>query len=285
MHVSDEVLLAFLDQEAEATERSEIEEHLARCDECAALWTEVRSATRRVSEALETLDVQSPWAGMPEMPEELVAAARAEAPGDPGGDDSQGEIRSIETAPSVPSASAAGTVRRARRLSGRGMAIAASLVFLLAAGAWAIPGSPVRDWLSRSLVAVSSLFDAGEPEAPGAAVSDEPGPPVSGVSVEPLAGSVSISIRAPVPGTRVRVTLVPDGIASVAGTSGRYQVGPGRIEIQGPGGEMTIRLPETVPDARVEVDGRLVVRKQGDDLTLTPAADSTRSQILFELGG
>ena len=282
MHVSDEVLLAFLDREVEATERSDIEEHLAHCDECAALWTEVRSATRRASEALETLDIPSPWVG---MPEELVAAAKMEAPGDESRDEPQGEIRSIETAPSALSANAARAVRRARRLSGRGMAIAASLVFLLAAGAWAIPGSPVRDWLSRSWVAVSSLFDGGEPEVAGTAVSEEPGPPVSGVSVEPFAGRVSISIRAPVSGTRVRVSLVSDGIASVAGTSGRYQVGPGRIEVQSPGGEMTIRLPETVADARVEVDGRLVVRKQGDDLTLTPAADSTRSQILFELGG
>jgi hypothetical protein len=162
------------------------------------------------------------------------------------------------------------------------MAIAASLVFLLAAGAWAIPGSPVGEWLSGSLNAVAALFDSGETET---AIGEEPGPPLSGVSVAPLRGQVSISIQEPLPGMRVRVSLVGDGIASVAATGGTYQVGPGRIDVRQPSGQMTIRLPDTVADARVEVDGRLVVLKRGDDLTLTPAADSTNSQILFELGG
>ena len=269
MHVSDEVLLAFLDEEVEATKGSEIEEHLERCEECAALLTEIRWVTRRASEALETLDRPAPWT---ELPEELVAAQGNVAEGDAAEDG----IRSIATAPTVRAA------RGARRLSGRGMAIAASLVFLLAAGAWAIPGSPVRSWLSGSLNAVSALFDSGETET---VVSEEPGPPLSGVSVAPLAGRVSISIQEPLPGMRVRVSLVADGVASVGATAGRYQVGPGRIDVLQPSGEMTIRLPDTVADARVEVDGRLVVLKQGDDLTLTPAADSTNSQILFELGG
>jgi hypothetical protein len=266
MHVSDEILLAYLDQEVEAAERSAVAEHVERCEACADRLATLLAATGRTREALESLDVEPPWTN---IPPELLAAARSE-----GGPDS---IRSIATAPSV---------RRAHRLSGRAMAVAASMVLLLAAGAWAIPGSPVRDWVSRSITAVAEIFGSGTPD-PAAAGQDQVGGDAagSGVFVEPLDGRVSIAVRQPGTGTLVRVSVTDATRASVRATGGSYRVGPGSIEIVEPSGEMTIQLPGVIADARIEIDGRLVVHKRGGEIFLTSAADSSKAQILLETGG
>jgi hypothetical protein len=266
MHVSDEILLAYLDQEVEAAERSEVAEHVGRCEACADRLATLLAATGRTREALESLDVEPPWT---DIPAELAAAVRSEGTPD--------SIRSIATARSV---------RRAHRFSGRAMAVAASMVLLLAAGAWAIPGSPFRDWVSRSVAAVAEIFGSGTPD-PAAVGQDDVGGDVagSGVFVEPLDGQVSISVHQPETGTLVRVTLTDETRASVRATGGSYRVGPGSIEIVQPFGEMTIQLPGGISDARVEIDGHLVVRKRGEEIFLTPAADSSTAQILLETGG
>lgn len=264
MHVSDDILLAFLDREVEAGERYEIGEHVDRCEACAARLAELRAATRHAREALESLDVGPPWAGMP--------ARLADAASGEGGAES---IRTISTAPSA---------RRARRLSGRAMAVAASLVLLLAAGAWAIPGSPIRAWLSQSAASVVELFGSGAPETTAADRQDATD---SGVFVEPLGGQVRISVHEPGAGTLVRISLTDAPRASVraTGPGGSYRVGPGSIEVVEPSGEMVIQIPSEISDARVEIDGRVVVRKRGEELYLTPAADSSTAQILLQTGG
>lgn len=262
MHASDDILLAFLDREVEAGERYEIGEHLDRCEACAARLAELRAASHHTREALEALDVGPPWSGMPAR---LADAASGEAEAE--------SIRPIATAPST---------RRARRLSGRAMAVAASLVLLLAAGAWAIPGSPIRDWLSRSAAVVAELFGSGGAETAVVGTQDDAG---SGVFVEPLNGEVRVSVHGPDAGALVRISVTDAAHASVRATGGRYRVGPGSIEILEPSGEIAIEIPRATSEARVEIDGHVVVRKQGEDLYMTAAADSSASQILLETGG
>jgi hypothetical protein len=262
-HVPNEVLLAFLDREVQAAEQTEIEGHVERCQACAVRLAGLRAATGHVGEALEALDVDLPWT---DMPAELAEAARdAGATG----------VRAITTAPSV---------RRSRRFSGRAMAVAASLVLLLAAGAWAVPGSPLRAWLSRSAAAVSDLLRSDSPETEVTGAEDTAD---SGVSVQPLDGLVRISVQAAGPGTRVRVRLTNAEFASARSTEASvgYSVGPGLIEVVQPSGEMMIELPRRALDARVEIDGRVVVRKRGNELYLTPAADSSTAEILLETEG
>lgn len=271
-HVSDETLLAFLDREVRAVERSEIEEHVARCEACAIRLEWVRSASGRVGEALEALDGEAPWTGMPAV---LAQAARTA-----GADTGMTEpVRSIASAPSI---------RRAPRFSGRPVAVAASLVLLLAAGAWAVPGSPVRAWLSGTATAVAELFRSDAPETDVATADASPeNTSDAGVFVEPRDGRVQVSLWAAAAGTRVRIGLTSAEFASArsTGASGRYSVGPGLIEVSEASGEMIIELPRQVPEARVEIDGRIVVRKRGNELYLTPAADSSTAQILLETGG
>lgn len=165
------------------------------------------------------------------------------------------------------------------------MAVAASMVLLLAAGAYAIPGSPIRDWLSRSVAAVADLFGSGSSESTAVTGGDAGEVGSSGVFVDPLDGRVSIAVQLPAAGTLVRVTLTDATRASVRGTGGSYRVGPGNIEVIEPFGEMTIQLPGGISDARIEIDGHLVVRKRGEQIFLTPAADSSTAQILLETGG
>ena len=128
-HVDDGALLALLDGELSAEERRRVENHATGCAVCAARRDELRFAVRRVTSALEVMDVPAAWV---EMPEALREAARS-AP--------------------VPLASA----RAARSgwrigwrigwMGRRSVAVAAGLTLLLAAGAYAVPGSPVRGWV------------------------------------------------------------------------------------------------------------------------------------------
>lgn len=271
MHLSDEVLLAFLDREVGADERSEIAGHVHRCEACATRFTALLAESGQVAEALTALDVDPPWTDIPEALAQAVTDAA-------GGEAAGSSVRSIATAPSV---------RRARRFSGRAMAVAASLVLFLAAGAWAIPGSPIRVWLEQSATAVAEFFGSGTPETEVTEEQHTAGSGTSGIFVQPLNGQVRISVRGGGADTQVRILLIEADVASVrsTGPGGSYSVGPGVIDVVAPSGEMVIELPSRLAEAEIEMNGSVVVRKRGSELHLTPAADSSTAQILLGPGG
>ncbi len=158
---------------------------------------------------------------------------------------------------------------------------AAVLVLVIGGlGSAAVPGSPVRDWLSglwSGATDVLGLWD--EPQAPPA-VTD-----MSSVAVAPSAGRVRISLEDPAPEAEVRVLLVDGGQAAVWSASARFRTGPGWIEVLGAGpGELRVDLPRWVDSARVEVNGRLVVLKEGSALRLVSAGDSVGPELRFRVG-
>lgn len=252
-HLTDDTLLPYLDGELPAGERAEMEEHLARCAECRATLAALRSASERLSEALHVIDRPAP---------------------------------AIESAAAIATAG----VRRGRRWIWRGAkgpvawARAAALV-IAAAGvaAAAVPGSPVREWLERAFGAAESPSeqDAIQADREAATVTDP-----SGVAVPLQDGAVRVRLTQPSPDAIVRVRLVDGERAAVRAEGARYRTGPGRIDVvQAGAGEVVIEIPRSAREARVEVDGGLVVLKEGSDLRLmTPTADAVGAELLFRAG-
>lgn len=252
-HVEEGALLAWLDGELNETEREGLEAHIATCDVCAERRDALRFTARSVTAALEETDEPSPWS---EMPEALREAARA-AP--------------------MP----IGRARNARsgswRSGRRGVAAAAGLILVLAAGAYAIPGSPVRDWVADSIDALASLV--GSDEAP-------PDPRPSSVSVDPTDGAVRVTVIGASPELRISVALSADGRAEATARDARFRVEAGLIEVRDlSAGELEVTLPADAPEAVLDLDGTDVVRVVNGVLVRTPEADASAAEIVLRADG
>lgn len=154
---------------------------------------------------------------------------------------------------------------------------AAVLVLVLGGVAVAaIPGSPVREWISRSLAGIGR---SGEQASEMAADRESPG-----VSVSIVAGRVLVLLTEPAPETRVRVRLV-DGDRAGVRADARFRTGPGTIEVVGAGpGDVRIDLPRAADSATIRVDGRTVLIKEGADLRiLAPSVDSAGAEVSFRV--
>lgn len=261
-HIDDGRLLGYLDGELTGPGATRLTEHLRECAACRRALEELRSASRRLTTVLERLDTAPPRSlRLPVVP------LRSSAP-------------SSERAP-------AGTTGRART-SGTGASsrrwwIAAALVLAAGTAAAAVPGSPVRAWVERSLGIADGNTPAVESPATELPVADGDGDETA-VALRPEARLVII-IREPSADTRVRIRLVDDPRASVRASGARYRTARDRIEVLRPGpGPLEIAIPRALGSARVEVDGRVLVRKEGPDLRVLTPADSADSEIVFRLG-
>ena len=266
-HPAEQTLLAYLDRELPFDERSTVREHVQVCVECSRMLDELAAATRSFADAISALDVPAPALLASELEGDLVARALQEL-----------------DAP-IPAAATITPLRRHR--ASRRPLLAAALIIIFVAGAGAaIPGSPLREWLARSVELVTG-GPSEEPSDPTTPVSGQRAGSPAAVSVQPLDGLVRIIITQPAPETTIRVRLLDGGTASVWSVEGRYRTAPGEIEVLGAGpGEVVILLPRTVPSAEVELDGRLVATKEGSDFRLLiPAADSSDAEVSFQAGG
>lgn len=252
-HIADDELLAYLDDELADERRSAIGRHLEECAACADALEALRSTSEQFSRALERIDRPAPTVEFSSI------LSRSES-------------------------------RGKRRLERAVMAKAAVLLLTVAgASAAAIPGSPVREWLGRSLAAVGEFLASG-PEEPGSTLAPvaEPGPGsgVTGVAVTPVGGQVRISLTEPAPDAVVRVTLVESRQATVWSADARYRTGAGWIEVLGSGpGELRIELPRWLRSARIDVNGQVIVIKEDAALRLLTAPDSSGSEVVFRVGG
>lgn len=253
-HVEDAALLAALDGELAADERAAVEAHLSACAECARRGEELRFTVRRVAAALEELDAPGPWADMPPALREAAAASPA-------------PIRSREP----------GTERSGTKVGRRAIAAAAGLTLLLAAGAYAVPGSPVRGWVDDSIGAIATLIGVEE------AGPEEAGPTT--VSVEPVDGAVRVAVLGATSSLRIRISLSDGEEASVTARQAAFHVESGTIGVTDPAGELTIALPRAARTATVEVDGTVVARLEAGQLTRQPAADDVPAEILLTARG
>jgi anti-sigma factor RsiW len=265
-HPAEQTLLAYLDRELPVDERSTVREHVQVCAACSGMLDELVAVTRSLADAISALDVPAPALLASELEGDLVARA----------------LQELDA--TVPAAT---TITPLRRRATRRPLLAAALIIIFVAGAGAaIPGSPLREWLARSVELVTG-GPSEEPTDTAAPFSGQGSGSPAAVSVQPRDGLVRIIITQPAPETMIRVRLLDGGTASVWSVEGRYRTAPGEIEVLEAGpAEVVVLLPRTVPSAEVELDGRLVATKEGSDFRLLiPAADSSDAEVSFQAGG
>ena len=238
MHVEEGVLQAYLDAEVTAGARAEIDKHLQSCSTCSAELHRMRSASLLFSSAIKQSDVVAPV---------LVAQVQFAA------------ARKLEHKLTAPAA----TPRRAFARA------AMFIVGLAAIASAAVPGSPVRAWISTALTR-AGLIDAPQRSA-GRAVTDEspsvergtPQPTV--FFIEPVAGRVNVVLTSVKPAATV--TVQPSDAArvevEVSGAAARahFESTSGRLTITGvEGGTVVVKVPRSLPNATVDQDGKTIYK-------------------------
>jgi len=251
-HPSDAMIRAFLDGEARGAE-AEIRAHLSVCAGCRSLAHEQVRREAVLAEALSLVDVLPP-----------MERARA-------------EIRRRERAPGRW----AGLVRR-------NLPRVASIAVLLTAGAAAaLPGSPIRTWLTREWAERSG---SGDSAAVTTLTSEEPASDAETGEVERVGATIpytpegiELRVSGLSPEASLTVLLVQGaeaGIFSAEGT--RFRSQSGRLEAEAPPGDVTVEIPVASPGVRLVVNGEVYLRKTGEVLEiLGPVSTRTQTEIRF----
>lgn len=152
----------------------------------------------------------------------------------------------------------------------------AAAVLLVAAGAVsALPGSPVRQWITgddTSPAADPAIRVAPEQEAQSAGVTV----PVANAGIRVLVSSLG-------PLDRLEVVWVEGGSARVDAPPGsRFSYAEGRVEALVAGGPVRIELPRSGASVSLEVDGVPYLTRTGDAVEVTgPVGERTDARILF----
>lgn len=263
-HPDEARLVAYMDGELGRDERAELSRHLMECGECGRALGDLRRSSEAFSDAVAALRPPPTRATADDL---RRGAAEAEG-GRP---------------PDVASPRS-GWSTAAR--------VAASLVVLLGAAA-ALPGSPVRSWIDRSVQQVQAILGGGG-EAPEPGEIEAPRSPEragatdrSGVAVSASDGSIHITLTEVPADTEIRVRLVAGPRAGVWNAGGRYDTGPGRIEVTAPAsGALLVEIPRLVERVRLEVNGRLVaVGREGDLEVTVPGAELGDGEFTFRPSG
>jgi hypothetical protein len=237
MHLTEEQLQRLLHGEESS---QAVANHVAGCLECHALVDQARQDEGEIFDLLRAVDIEPPGLDA----EALASLAR---------------------------------VRRRRPPQSRyRWAAGIVLVGLLGGVAYALPGSPLKAWLtamlsSRREVSLPPDSTAGTPETPVA---------VSGIAVDP-GGMLVIVFEASPPGARVRVTITDDAQVMVQAPIGqaRFTSEMDRllIAVDGESTEVEIRIPRSAPRVEILVDTRRLLAKTGMAIVaaLSPERDSS----------
>ena len=157
---------------------------------------------------------------------------------------------------------------------------AASLVLLVAAAASAaVPGSPVREWLVRTVEPT--------PEAPvEPASTPEPAaaPVPAGVSL-PAAQPVDVVLQG-LTDVTIRLVETEGGGVSVFAVGAEsdpvFETAPGAIRARdGTGGRITVEWPASLTGARLLVDGELHAEKVDGELRVHVPAERVEGAIIW----
>jgi hypothetical protein len=238
MHVEEGVLQAYLDAEVTAGVRAEVDKHLQSCSACQAEMHRLRAASLLFSNAIKQADVVAP-----------VLAAEVQF----------AAARKLERKVAIPAP-------RPRRALARA---AMFIVGLAAVASAAVPGSPVRAWISTALTRAGLLDDSQSSAGP--VVRDEASavergtPEPTGFFIEPVAGRVRIVLTnvKPAAVVSVQTTDARRVEIEVTGAAARahFERTSGRLAISGvDGGTVLVKVPRSIPNATVEQDGKTIYK-------------------------
>lgn len=251
-HLDEGQLLAVRDDESR-------HEHLAACALCRQSLDELHHRREVVSGALATLDA----------PTDLEAA--------------RARVRERVAAQSSPARDVVPIASRPRRTLWS-LSRAAGLLLVTAAGLSALPGSPVRSWVSRVLAPTvpESRTEAGAaPEAATAASEGE----AAGVRLSVPRGPLRVVVNGAEAGSEIRVRWVPGIDAAIfAPVGSRFTSGEGRLDARVTPGTVRVELPRGVTSVSLEVGGRIYLRSTDAGLDVPgPVAERSASEIVFRI--
>jgi hypothetical protein len=235
MHLDERLIQRLRDGELAGAEEVSAREHLADCERCRTLASEIEREQEEIFVRLRELD--DPAQPMMAAAEIAAMAARRD---------------SVRAAP---------TPRRwidTRLAWAAGVVIALGIVGL----AYALPGSPLRAW-------VAALTHRGEhgtpfpgPNAPGAAPDSE----FAGVSVDP-GQRLLISFLGPQSRERVRIEWGASAEVEVRATRGAatFTTGAGTLQIENRDSLATfeIRIPRAAPRVEIQAQGIRIYLEEG----------------------
>jgi len=272
VHPDNGTLLAFLDGEVTDDEAAETRAHLEECPACRAEADALAAAARGLAEAMALLDSE---------PDLKSAKARL----------AQGSGDRLSTP--LPG-DASGRGRHGSRGSDRfgtflTLPRAASIALLLTAGTVsALPGSPVRRWITDLVGTPGAQETEGAgldaPEASAGGIQEESRP---GAGIPAIDGSVEIWIHDLPEDSELRIRWTDGQDAWIfAGPETRFNLEDGKLEAFSPQGPVVIEIPRDLPQVVVGLDESILLRKAGDDLEiLGPIQQRTPFEILFEPPG
>ena len=154
----------------------------------------------------------------------------------------------------------------------------AALLLLVGAGAaYAIPGSPIREWLDPVEVAPShgAASTVAEPQA----VDD------GGIEVGLRSGAIAISLTGVGDAEQITVTWVDEPVARISAPAGSsYGFAEGRAEVSVTAGPIRIEVDRAATSVVLEVNGRMVLGGPAANPRVTAeVATQTPDQIVFTL--
>jgi hypothetical protein len=241
-HLDEGTLLTLRDT---ALVEVSVRDHLAECADCHDAFQEARVRAEAIESLLSELD----------EPHD-VGAAKANVRG------------RLDTRP-LRSPRTAGSLWS----SGFGRAAA---VLLLAAGAVsALPGSPVRSWITGA---------PSEPDEASATTQAGPSVERSAVAVPTDGNGIRVVLAGAAAGIELEVIWVEGTTARVSAPEGSaFSYGDGVLEAQLAEGAVRVELPNTGPVV-VEVDGLVYVRRADDVVEVEgPLSEQSESRMLFTI--
>lgn len=253
-------LLAHLDGELGPEARRTVAEHLERCGRCRARLERYRERSSAVSEVAELVDVPEPDMEIP-------------VPGRGGDGASKG-------------GEGAGDVVRIGGFRKSSLLRAAAAVLLLAGGTVAVTSAPLRAFAGDLLEQVSGLFGGDDARPTAEATRDAPARRPAAASIRPRQGRVHVLIRtatSDAPVVRVRFRTRAAAVVEAPGAS--FGTSPGRLVVDASASDtLTVELPEGISDARVEVNGRTLLRIRGGEVSHDVTPDTMNGDFLYRPG-
>lgn len=233
MHLDEERLQRLLDSELPPAEARSAREHLAVCDDCRWMENKVQKEQQEVGEWLRVVDVPVTFPGV----ETIVHAARRRSP--------------------------------ARMRWAAGL-----LVALGAAGVtYAIPGSPLRQWVDEVVHRRSGGAAAPSPDATPSAVAGISVPPGDHLVIEFARAQAGAAVRVSLSDGHEVVVTGPSGSASFTSEADRLVVDNQPLPVV-----FDVRIPRDAPRVEIRVAGRRALFKDG--VHLVPAPDAAGALML-----